>query len=502
MLDGLISAADSKEPSMVQPRARLTLAPLLWQAVLTGVLFAIPLVPSAVADSWEPFTNKRVVSPTGRRYVVIRERGHGCVHFELCERRESAPPMKKAVLPWAPPNRARDSSAIDRDPEDTLLASGTVDHLPVYIHVLEKGGFVLFETYYWLGHGNIVTYVDDHGKVVLRKTLDDIYGGVPKGSSHTVSSLYWERGHWIDQDRQSLVVISRGDEVREVGLASRAVTSPDVETLTGWCRGGLAEDRSLALEVASRMVRADETRPDGAGSELVRRRRSDILVPVAVKILGNAEEPLGLRVRAAILLVRAQHAKQPEAYGPMFLQAICKGSAAADRGYAAEHLPEILGIQALPSLRELMRGPADTAVWGQCQRAFASLGERSVPTLMEMLREGGTMPDYRGGAAHALGMIRSPTAIPALLEAAGTADAYTANAAINAAISTGAPDLADRLIALLLQGSTQDGRIATYFKDAPVARAIPALEQALGRASPDSSEARWLREAIEACQKK
>ena len=156
----------------------------------------------------------------------------------------------------------------------------------------------------------------------------------------------------------------------------------------------------------------------------------------------------------------------------------------------------------------IVLGPA-TAIWNECQIAFAALGEVSIPTLIEMLAETGESNDYRGGAANALGRIGSERALDALLEATATAPEDVANNACNAAIGIGAEDLTARLIAILERGSTQDGRIALYLQRHPTKAALAAIDTALARADRDThpiegfalsdSDVRWLKEARALC---
>ncbi len=56
----------------------------------------------------------------------------------------------------------------------------------------------------------------------------------------------------------------------------------------------------------------------------------------------------------------------------------------------------------------------------------------------------------------------------------------------------------DRLIAILAEGSSQDGRIALFLKRHPTKAALPAIDAALERA-PDKTNAKWLRDARAAC---
>ena len=90
-------------------------------------------------------------------------------------------------------------------------------------------------------------------------------------------------------------------------------------------------------------------------------------------------------------------------------------------------------------------------------------------------------------------------AVPALLQAASGDDKYTANAAINAAIETGAPDLSKNLAALLARGSTQDSRIAMYFEEHPADHAVAPLLEALPRSKAGSFDRGRILKALRKC---
>jgi HEAT repeat protein len=432
--------------------------------VVSSVLAVADGVPP---DSWMPFADQRVVSASGRRYVVIREAKKG-ITYELCERAPGAPAMTAAKKAFG-----NDAARIDRDPADRLVHAGTVAHLPVGVVVPDAlDGFLLFETYYTVGRAKSATYVDGTGAERFSLTLPQIFGQVPAAATHSVSSTWWNQGYWIDEVAATVVVVAYGDELREIAIADGSVTTPDVSRLLDWCTTGATDSRCLALEVLGRLPAPDRKRA----------------------VFHDAAAAIALRLRAAVVLSLAG---TPVAADALFAAARATDQPDAVRRYAVRQLPTVLGDKAIPVLRDLMRGKA-TSVWGDCYHAFAELGERAVPTLVAMVGEQGETPDYRGGAAHALGQIRSPAALDALLEATASADDYVANAAVNAAIATGGETLTERLVTILAEGSTQDGRITRHLAADVGAEAVRAIDAALARAT-DSDVRRRLQDARAAC---
>lgn len=392
-------------------------------AVFALAWFAVPGI--TTPDSWWPFCNQRIVSASERRYVVIKESGEG-ITYELCERAAGAAPITevRGGLYGSPSNK------VDRDAADRVLATGKVGQLPLSVLVPETlDGFLLFEKYYEVGYGQSVTYIDGTGAERLSLTLAQLFGEVPKEATRSTSSIWWDKGYWIDEVAQSIVVVAVGEAVREVAIADGKITTPDLARLLTWSARGTETARALALEVLSRRPRAEVEQA----------------APLATSILRDAKEAMPLRLRAAVVLCMAGTQVDADA---LFAEARGKDQPNAVRQYAVRHLPTLLGDQAIPILRDLMREPA-SPVWGTCQDAFSDLGERAVPTLIAMLGEQGETVDYRGGAAHALGKIKSPAALDALLEATATAEDYVANVACNAAIATGGDTLTEHLIAIL-----------------------------------------------------
>lgn len=446
-------------------------------------LAAITASVPATRDSWGPFTPKRVVAPDGKTYVVVREtKKNFHLRFELCTRRPGVAPIKPAEGRFLHHGAKPDPSR--RDPKDKLTAEGKIDQLPLDVRVLNGGrGFVLFEKHGGVGYGKTLIYVNGKGEVAWSKTLEQLFGAVPAKSKFSVSSIWWNRGWWIDHRAHTVFLSTVGDELREVSLTDGSAEAPAFGRLLATCESGVPDAKRQALELISRRE-ADERK---------------LATPIAMSLARDERQDLGVRLRAAVVLARA---KSRVDHTKMMLAACASHQPEAIRRYAARHLVDLLGTDAIPYLRKMMRGKA-TAVWHDCQKAFVALGDQAVPTLLEMLADGKESPDHRGGAAHALAEIGSTKSLDGLFTAIATADEYTANAACNAAIAIGHPKLAERLAALLAKGSTQDGRIALFFQDAPNALAIPALEAAVKRhdGNSDRYTAKWIRQALDSCRK-
>ncbi|MEK7468808.1 MAG: HEAT repeat domain-containing protein [Planctomycetota bacterium] len=422
-------------------------------------LLLLFLTSTAFADRWGAYVENRTVSPNGKHYVVARSPEFMKLSFQICRRRDGVAPLLPAENP----------DPIDRDSEDKLLAEGQLDWCPIAIRVLDsEPSAVLFEKHGGVGRGNSLALVDEKGQTRWTVQLDDLFTAQEiEKFMRTVSSIWWSQGWWIDEKRGKVVVVATGDALREVDLKDGKVSTPPAKVLLLRVEEGPVADRCLALEVMSRIL------PEG-------------MTPWVTTVAQDEKQPVAVRLRAAIASKKA--GEDPRA-GDLFLAAIPKGQPIDERRYAIGHLGEILGEKAIPHLREAMRGTADGA-WGSAQEGLAAFGEHAVPVLIEMMKEVKETPDYRGGAAHVLAKIGARSSVPALVETISDPVEYVANAAANAAIAIGAPDLEEKLAAILLKGSTQDSRLAGYFEDHPGERAVEALVAALGRTKPDTYDRR------------
>lgn len=426
-------------------------------------------LPENGLDRWGPFLDRRVVSPSGMRYAVVRKQGRTAT-FELVRRREGAPPMTAAIA-----SRRGRGASIDRDRGDTVLGTGVLPQLPMDVRVLEDGGLVAFEQYARLGYGDVVTWVDPDGKVRTRVRLQDLFDEPTiKGFRHSVSSIWWYRGWWVDEARQRAVVVAHDGHLREVSLSTGRVAIPDPSVVWGVVHAGTQEERELALELCAQL------KPK---SVLVR------TLPLAKDV----SEPMGVRLRAALA---AQMAHAPDSFVELFLAAARDEKVdIATRRYAVAHLADVMGEKALPVLREMLRGRA-SKLWAAAQDALVALGEAAVPVLIAMVAETDQSEDYRGAAAHVLRRLETKAAAAALSKTVADESRYVANAACNALITIAPAGLAETLAKHLAAGTTQDARIASWFTGNRHPAAKAALKKAARRHAPGTYEARTIDKAM------
>jgi hypothetical protein len=219
--------------------------------------------------------------------------------------------------------------------------------------------------------------------------------------------LSWLRGGWIDEAQREVVVVGLNNE--DVGNDPVAI----VDMITGRVRrGGCEEVRraivsmnraalTCALDVAIRL------KLKGVGEQL----------PI---IVGNRELPVEARLRAAVLL-----ASFGDKSGAEFLvdsavrasrellrhpdpQDVENERFSAIFEYAVEHLPDVLGEKALPTLREVSRQQHYPSV---TYEPFCRLGHKSVPQLIQMLTDESD-PEGQFFAIEVLGRIKADGEAP------------------------------------------------------------------------------------------
>ena len=447
-------------------------------AALLALLLAAP-------QSWEPFTARREVSARGRHYaVLLPSKDGGEVRMELARRREGAAPLPPVRdLPvTAPPGEPRPD--FSRDPADALLGAGPLPWPPLLVRVLDESPeVVLFERYAAPGSGDALALVGADGKARWRRALAELFPAEAIAAfPREGGNVWWWQAFWVDEARGRVVLVAAGDHFREVALADGAVATVGPAVLLTRVLDGPDEERTAALEVAARVL------PEG------------IEAP-ARKVADDMAAPPALRVRAALALHR-----RPPGYpaGPIFRDALARGRPPEARAFAARWIGEVLGKEAIPQLRDALRGEADEA-WRPALEALAGLGADAVPALTAMLGEKDQHLDYRGGAAHALGAMKAEAALPALWKAAEEFDRerdehhFVAGACLDAAAAIGPPDLRARLLALLAKGTPHDGRIAQWMEANPGRDALPALVAALERSAKFSWERKRALAALRAC---
>ncbi len=433
---------------------------------------------SASTDPWGLFLDRRDASASGRRYVLVHQAKGTGIRFQLCECGPGRLPARSATT--------RDVLAGTAEPLDVafgdrVLAAGRIKRLPSDVYVFDKpGGFVLFDTYRRLGKGNVVTYVNDAGNVAFSKTVKDLYGGVPVGAVRSGFSVGWSRGWFVDERRRSIVVVATGNEFREIAIQDGSTTEPSFLTMLGWLQHGTDATRELMFGV------------------ILERPIEDLKLACStvIGIAHDPKQPMGLRLRAAIVLSRAG---DPATFEKLFLSSVENDMPLSAREFAAAHLPEVLGERSVPVLRKLLRDP-ERSVRRASQNGWVGLGESAVPMLCAMLLDKEESALFRHGAAAALWRLKSQASVDPLMQAARGADAFVANMALNAAIHIRAPKLESHLLQMLLAGSTQDTRVALYFAKWPSRAALPALRVARERPGLDPFGLLFFDDAIARCE--
>jgi hypothetical protein len=427
---------------------------------------AAVLAPSASGDSWMPYGARRAVDPTGRYYVALEgvKYGTGGAQFVFARAKEGSPP----VAPFTSTG-FQDPSPTDVGVRegDTVLAEGKLETAPLEVRVSSRGiGFAAMEEYGAVGGGTSFAWVTAEGEVRHPKKMSDLFTKEEIAKfTHTVSSVWWFRTAWIDEDAREVVVVGGGGLVRAVSVETGKVR-----------KGGDAEiARALSFPDAAAV---------SAALDLVRDLKVAGVEERLGAMLADSATPPPTKLRVAGTL-----AARGDRRGKDVVAAAAATPQAApwskdDRRYALAHVGLALGVDAIPLLRAALEGPAGDG-WSDAQEGFAALGERAVPVLMEMVGEKGKTPDYRGAAAYALQKIGSKAALPALLAVVADPTDYVANAALNSAISIGKGSISKELAAILDGASTQDGRLASYFGEYREPASVGPLVRALARHPKD-----------------
>ncbi len=448
-------------------------------AATTLALGIALLAPPARSDSWGPYSRNRTADAEGRYYVVLeaaKEGGEkGAFAFTFAQRKEGTAPVTSVREdPWGD-TRGADAGV---RPGDAVLARGRLRNGPLEVRVSPSGaGFVAFESYMGIGYGDEVVWVARDGKVGPVKRLADLFSTEEIAEfSHSVSSIHWFRHGWLDDAGKRIVVVAAGNLIRVVDLATGEVK-----------KGGQAEIvHALSLP---------ESATQAAALELAVEMRLPDVGALPQVLLADETAPLVVRLRAAVALATRSDLRGADLVRATATVPRKEGVSVPDWRYAIRHLPDLVGMEAVPVLRDALRGPANEA-WSDAQGAFSSLGEAAVPALVAMLAETGQSSDYRGAAAHALNNVRSEKALPALLATIADPEEYVANAAANAAIEIGKERIAPDLVALLEKGTTQDDRLAMYFADFKSPAAVKPLVRAMARYPAGSYERGAIAEAL------
>ncbi len=462
---------------------------LTFVSVSLGILTTAAAVASpSRPDSWMPFTDKRIVSASGSHYAIIKAAGaFSPGPFSLHERRKGVPPIE-------PGDRK------EADEADRVLAKGTLPQLPMDAMVSEKPlGIVLFDKYASVGYGKTLTFLDGQGKPRWAVDLKALFGGPPKGSTHTTSSLWWSSNWGIDDGRSSAWVVTNAHEFREVSLRDGSISTPDLTAIVRWCCVGETERRTDTLNA---LLATHPKIPPVHGPRLA-------------EVADRKSEALGLRLRAAI------GAHRCGVHANSWLQLFHKALRSEDaelKGFAGTHLLEFEPEEGLRVLREALHNSGEflhhrafvvTFIGGRedwYANAMRGLGERGEQLLRDIVADENADMTARVNAEAIRSILGAKDLPEAALEICRFGTESFANKTLNILIDREPEGLEAALIDLLRKSSGDDGRLALYFREHPTRDAISALEAAITRV-PESKRVRkntdwrWMQEALEACKK-
>jgi hypothetical protein len=361
----------------------------------------------ATADSWMPPGAQLASSLDGGWYAIVNPTEKWSAASFLLVRRAAGASRREA------PGRIESGVALGPDAGDGVVARGPCK-VPMRVLCLDAGrGFVLFDTYASVGSGTVLERYDGKGRRVWSRRLADLFRAeAVEAFSHSVSSIWWSRGIWVDETSGDLVILhaARGasaPSVLRVSFVDGKHKPGRAEDVLARIGRGHAEEQILALEAAEQL---------GLEARFARARAA----------LADPATPLEARVRFAMVF----HARGDPSGTPLVVAAAQAGSAPRLRAYALRQLPALIGVEALPMLEPAMRSE-DDEVWAAAEWAFRALGARAVPTLVRMAQDETATGKYRLGAVHALWNMQGEAmdALPVLERLEKTAPTPIAEAA-------------------------------------------------------------------------
>ena len=214
--------------------------------------------PVVLADTWYPWRDRRVVSPNGEYYVVMKRIGGpkvhdawGAVEYAIAKRVVNSPPVKAAESKYVSPDGSRvlypkvdelgNELPFEIEPNpnvrvrkgDKTLGVGKLNRPPFAVLVSDEElgfaglgvyGYNNYADYDKTGHllaknpNDAVIIFSSRGKMLYRKTVVDLFS-VEELDTFDFSSggLRWLNYHvpgWINEAKQQLVVVGCPSETK------------------------------------------------------------------------------------------------------------------------------------------------------------------------------------------------------------------------------------------------------------------------------------------------
>lgn len=242
-------------------------------------LIIIAICPAtAAADSWAPWPDQLIASPTGKYYVVMKRTGGpkvygewGPVEFIICKGGTESPPIESVqskivelgIDEFDAENGSqlyeiKPNAKVNVRNGDMILGRGTLKPLPLMLLVSDAGlGFAGIDVYGYnyayadigLEADNAAIIVSSSGKVIQRTRLIDLFTAYELEHFETSAGgmpwLNYRNPGWINDVTKQLVVVSASSKSKpnhhsvrfidwqtgEVTKGPAQHTGKDIETL-------------------------------------------------------------------------------------------------------------------------------------------------------------------------------------------------------------------------------------------------------------------------------
>ncbi|WP_165250394.1 hypothetical protein [Paludisphaera soli] len=152
------------------------------------------------ADSWSPPKTFQVDSKEGRHRLTV-EPANGNPFIQLFQNHPDEASRPKARGKLEEKTEAGEFRIVWERPL-------TNDVSPTSALVADDGSVVTLDNWHSMGYGsNVVVVYDRDGKLVRSMGLEDFLAPeVVKGLPHSVSSIWWGRGHHLDEKQETLIL--------------------------------------------------------------------------------------------------------------------------------------------------------------------------------------------------------------------------------------------------------------------------------------------------------
>ncbi len=464
-------------------------------------------------DSWGPFQDRRIVSPTGEHYAVLRgPHRKRPANFELVRRRDGMPPLKAAIelsgIDLLGVEAAgKPQTDIRADPKDRVLAKGILTELPIDAKVTDQPlGIVMFDKYANVGRGRVLSLVDECGKLVWSRNLQGLFGRTPPGSYHTVSSLWWNARWGVDEIEGIAWVMSFGGECQTVSLKTGRIGTPKPELVRSLCMD--AEPKNWYLTLRALFSRGDIDFKPYLG------KLQKIAIDKGVK-----DTSISSRMFAALLSRRSGGKTD---YRDLFASGFNNRNPSVANFaslYVCEITKDATAIEPLITKLNRMGQPlgmsknrrpdrsqsclgitAGLETWAVVD-AFRNLGDFGSTRLKQMLGAKDTTPIGLISASVIWWKLGNEDLPPALEKMIRKGSWLKARDAVNALIRTHPTSLHAILLELMTARTAVDKQLAAYFLHKPHLDAVPQLKRMLMDEQQKEGDLIIIRNALAACER-